>query len=119
QRTRPETSSSRSYPTMRRNVSLASRNRPPSSQMKMPMMLASTRRRILASRSWRSLYRRAFSSEIAACDANSSSTEHRPGLLLAADLLRREWVLRQRVIKDHALSRPDQVIEHGFGKVGR
>ena len=38
-------------------------------QMKMPMMLASTRRRIFASRSATSPYRRAFSSAIAACEA--------------------------------------------------
>src|SRR5258708_5297404 len=42
------------------------------------MMLASTRRRILASRCSRSRYRRAFSREIAACEASNSSTAIRP-----------------------------------------
>ena len=47
---RPEARSSRSYPTMRRNASLASRMRPSTSQMMMPMMSASNRRLILISR---------------------------------------------------------------------
>ncbi len=45
--------------------------------------------------------------------------EDRPGLLLPDVLIRREPILRQGVIKDHALPRPDQVMEHGFGKLGR
>ncbi|MGY3365198.1 hypothetical protein ACVWZL_002323 [Bradyrhizobium sp. GM2.4] len=79
QRRRPETRSSRSYPTMLRNASLASRIEPSSSQMMIPMMLASTRRRILASRSPRSRYKAAFSSAIAACEASSFSTAIRAG----------------------------------------
>src|SRR5207245_699537 len=51
QRRRPATTSSRSYPMRRRNASLASRIRPSTSQTKIPMILASTRRRIFASRS--------------------------------------------------------------------
>jgi hypothetical protein len=43
-------------------------------------MLASTRRRILASRSARSRYKRAFSRVIAACEASSSSTVTRSGV---------------------------------------
>ena len=113
-------------------------------------MFESTRRRILASRSPRSLYRRAFSSEIAACDASSfqyrdpggrehvrcqlvleiehpdqlgllhqGQAEDRPGVLLTDVLIRRERILRQGVIKDHAFPRPDHVMEHGFGKLGR
>ena len=48
--------------------------------MKIPMMLASTSRRIFASRSSRSRYSRVFSSEIAACDASSFSTATRAGV---------------------------------------
>ena len=51
QRSRPAWRSSRSYPTMRRKASLASRIRPSKSAMKIPTMLASTRRRIFAFRS--------------------------------------------------------------------
>ena len=76
---RPEARSSWSYPSIRRNASLASRNRPSRSQMVIPMMLASTRRRIFASRSARSRYKRVFSSEIAACEASSFSTAMRAG----------------------------------------
>ncbi len=49
QRSRLDTRSSRLYPTMRRKASLASVIRPSRLQMKMPMMLESTRRRTLAS----------------------------------------------------------------------
>ncbi len=65
-RSRPETRSSRAYPTISRKAWLASMIRPWTSQITIPMMFESTRPRILASRSLRSLYRRAFSSEIAA-----------------------------------------------------
>ena len=54
QRNRPETTSSRPYCNIRRNASLASTIAPSRSQMKIPRMLASTRRRIFASRSARS-----------------------------------------------------------------
>jgi len=54
QRMRPETRSSRSYSTMRRNASFASIISPSRFQMTTPMMLASTRRLIFASRSSRS-----------------------------------------------------------------
>jgi Methyl-accepting chemotaxis protein (MCP) signalling domain len=49
QRRRPEMRSSRSYPTIRRNASLASRIRPSRSQITIPITLASTKRRIFAS----------------------------------------------------------------------
>jgi len=60
------------------------------------MMFESTRRRILASRSRRSLYRRAFSSEIAACDAKHFQYRD-PG---GCEHMRREVVLE--------IERPDQ-----------
>ena len=44
------------------------------------MMLASTRRRILASRCARSRYKRAISSAIAACEASSFNTALRAGV---------------------------------------
>ncbi|MOA54638.1 hypothetical protein D3C78_1782920 [compost metagenome] len=65
---------------MWRKASLASRISPSALQTMMPMMLASTRRRIFASRSSTSRYKRAFSREIAACEATSLSTAVRAGL---------------------------------------
>ena len=48
---RPASRSPRSYPTMRRKASLASRIWPSKSAMKIPTTFASTKRRIFASRS--------------------------------------------------------------------
>ena len=50
----PAARSSRTYPTILRNASLASMISPSRLEMKIPMMLASTKRRIFASRSARS-----------------------------------------------------------------
>jgi Icc-related predicted phosphoesterase len=41
------------------------------------------------------------------------------GVLPADVFIRRERILRQGVIKDHAFPRPDHVMEDGFGKLGR
>ncbi|MDT4858923.1 hypothetical protein FQZ97_934140 [compost metagenome] len=65
---------------MRRKASLASTISPSVLQTMMPMMLASTRRRIFASRSSTSRYRRAFSREMAAWEATSFNTAIRAGL---------------------------------------
>ena len=47
--------------------------------MMIPTILASTSRRIFASRLARSRYSRAFSSDIAACEASTFSTATRAG----------------------------------------
>ncbi len=59
---------------------MASSTSPATFQTMMPMILASTSRRIFASRSATSRYSRAFSSEMAACEATSFSTAIRAGL---------------------------------------
>src|SRR6266478_612272 len=76
----PAARSSRSYPTILRNASLASMISPVRLEMKIPMMLASTRRRIFFSRSATSRYKWAFSSAMAACEASSFSTAIRAGV---------------------------------------
>jgi len=62
------------------DASLASMISPVRLEMKIPMMLASTKRRIFASRSADSRYKTRFSSAIAACEASSFSTASRAGV---------------------------------------
>ena len=79
-RSRPDRTSSRVYPQMSRAASFASMMAPSTRVMATPTMLASTSRRIFASRSSSSRYKRLFSSDMAACGASTCSTAMRAGV---------------------------------------
>src|ERR1700704_3765065 len=108
--------------------------RPSKSQMKIPMMLESTRRRILVSRSATSRYKRAFSSAIAACEASSFSTAIRAdqlGLFQQRQAKKRPYpfaahvfifgkhALSAGIIEDHLALSADNLIKDQQGQFRR